>query len=64
MVNKSSKATAAMPTPAGRLIISVKEARKILGKQAHAISDNQIEEMIILLSDMSERFLKNTGSKV
>lgn len=47
-----------------RLIISIKEARKILGKQAHMLSDYQIENMIIVLTDMSERLLQNTGSKL
>lgn len=63
MANKSQTGTV-ISTPVGRLIISVKEARKILGKQSRAMSDGQIEEMIIILSDMSERFLQNIGSKV
>lgn len=63
MSNKS-KAKLPMPTRTGRLIISVKEARKILGKQSHYMSDSQIEEMIVTLSDMSERFLQKAGSKV
>lgn len=63
MVNES-QSKAATPVSGRRLIISVKEARKILGKQSHAMSDDQIEEMIIVLSDMSERFLQNAGSKV
>lgn len=63
MVSKSRKHNNT-PAVGRRLIISVKEARKILGKQAHSMSDDQVEEMIIVLSDMSERFLQNSGSKV
>jgi len=58
MVSKS-QTKAITPATGRRLIISVKEARKILGKQSHRMNDSQIEEMIIVLSDMSEKFLQN-----
>lgn len=47
-----------------KLIITVKEARKLLGADAKELSDNQIEEEIVRLTSMAEEFLQNDGSKV
>lgn len=44
------------------LIISIKEARKLLGKDAHQLSDNQIAELIEALTSMSSHFLQDLGS--
>jgi len=45
-------------------IITVKEARKILGADARNLSDDQIEVQIALLSSLAHNFLQNLGSKV
>jgi len=43
--------------PAQTLLISVKEARKLLGKEAQPLSDQQVEEYITLLSAIAKDFL-------
>ena len=43
-------------------LISIKEARKLLGVKSYALSDNQIKELIKLLTSMAEDFLQNNGS--
>lgn len=43
-------------------IISIKEARKLLGKRSEHMSDNQVKELINLLTSMAEDFLQNNGS--
>lgn len=45
-------------------LITVKEARKILGADAKLLNDDQVKEMIVLLTDMAEQFLQTSGSKV
>ena len=45
-------------------IISVKEARKLLGTNGTDIPDDQVEVLIAVLTDMAEEFLRNAGSKV
>lgn len=47
-----------------QLVISIKEARKLLGKDAHTLSDNQVKELVLLLTSMAEDFLQTNGSKV
>lgn len=47
-----------------RLVISVKEARKVLGKDAHTLSDSQVKELILVLTSMVEDFLQTNSSKV
>ncbi len=42
-----------------RLVISVKEARKLLGESNKQLSDYQVEELILLLTSMAEKFLQN-----
>jgi|GEM_PF-2403779 len=44
------------------LVISVKEARKLLGQSGKAMSDSQIAELIVLLTSMADDFLQNIGS--
>lgn len=48
----------------GQLVIPIKEARKLLGKDAHTLSDDQVEELIKLLTSMAEDLLQTNGSKV
>jgi len=38
--------------------ISIKEARRLLGKDAKGLDDNQIMEIILLMSDMAKSYLK------
>lgn len=40
------------------LIISVKECRKLLGKDGASLSDEQVEELIITLTEASSLLLK------
>jgi hypothetical protein len=47
-----------------KLIITVKEARKLLGVDAKELSDSQVEEEIVRLTSIAEEFLQNDGSKV
>jgi hypothetical protein len=56
--------SATQKSPTQKLIITVKEARKILGTDANKLSDNQIEDQITLLSSLADTFLQNIGSKV
>jgi len=44
------------------LVISVKEARKILGKKSENMTDDEIEAMIATLQSIAEPFLVNNGS--
>ena len=39
------------------LIISIKEARKLLGRGSREMSDHQIEELILLLTSLAENYL-------
>lgn len=45
-----------------KLTISVKEARKLLGKTAQEMSDNQITALILTLTDVADNFLQDLGS--
>lgn len=45
-------------------IVSVKEARKLLGHNARLMSDSQIEYMVALLTAIADSFLQDEGSKV
>lgn len=45
------------------LVISVKEARKLLGKDGEGLSDTQIEHLIITLTEVSAQVLTQNGSK-
>jgi hypothetical protein len=46
-----------------QLVISVKEARKLLGKDGEGLSDDQIKNLIITLTEVSTRVLAQNGSK-
>jgi hypothetical protein len=48
-----------METASLPLIITVKEARKLLGSNSHTMSDDQVKELIMILSGMAEKFLQN-----
>lgn len=45
------------------LIISVEEAREILGESAQSMSDNQIEDTIVLLDIIAKEALKQAKVK-
>ena len=51
-----------METISPKLIISIPEARKLLGKDAHTMSDDQVKDMIVVLTSIAEQFLQNDGS--
>jgi len=42
-----------------KLVISIKEARKLLGASDKQLSDYQVKELILLLTSMAEKFLQN-----
>lgn len=42
--------------------ISIKEARKILGKDSQVLSDDQVSEIIITLSLIAREYLHKSGS--
>lgn len=46
-----------------RPIITIKEARKLLGKEAQGLEDAQIMDIILLLTTAARSFLKNKGVK-
>ncbi len=46
-----------------KLIISVKEFRKLLGKDSANMSDSQVIELIELLTSMGNELLLNNSSK-
>jgi hypothetical protein len=39
-------------------LISIKEARKLLGKEAQELSDQEVMELIALLTDSAKEYLK------
>jgi ribonuclease HIII len=44
------------------LVISLKEARKLLGQDSKLLSDNQVIELIQTLTAVADDFLQNLGS--
>jgi hypothetical protein len=58
MVNKHSP----VHDFAANQIISIKEARKILGKDAEPLDDNQIRIIIANLQGLANLFIMNLGS--
>lgn len=42
------------------LTLSVKEARKLLGKQYKHFSDDEIEEIVILLDTVAKEFIQTS----
>ncbi len=45
-------------------IISVNEARKLLGKEAQSMDDEQVIQVVQLLTDVAKAYLKNNDKKV
>jgi len=45
-------------------IISVKEARKLLGKEAQGMDDEQVIQVVQLLTDVAQAYLENNAIKV
>lgn len=45
-------------------VISVKEARKLLGKEAQSMDDEQIIQVVQLLTDVAQAYLENNSKKV
>lgn len=43
-------------------LITVQEARKLLGIDSKPLSDTQVQEIINTLSDMAHAYLENSGS--
>jgi ribonuclease HIII len=46
----------------GQLVISVKEARKLLGQDGKSLTDSQIVELIQTLTVVADDFLQDIGS--
>ncbi len=40
-------------------VISVKEARKLLGKDAKGMDDEQVMQVVLLLTDAAKAYLEN-----
>lgn len=49
-------------TNSDQLVISVKEARKLLGLDGKTLSDNQVIELIQTLTVVADDFLQDIGS--
>lgn len=52
-----------MATLESPLIISVKEARKLLGKEYKNFSDSNIERIVALLESIARETIRNTVPK-
>ena len=50
-------------TDGNKLIISVKEFRKLAGKGADAFSDEQVSDLIISLDFIAELFIKQSQER-
>lgn len=46
-----------------KTLITVKEARKLLGSDCSTLSDNQVQEIIITLYLMAQQYLNKGSSK-
>lgn len=44
-----------------QLIINTKQARRLLGKDAKSLSDNEVAELIITLTALASAFLRRPG---
>lgn len=44
-------------------VISVKEARKLLGKEAQDMDDEQVMQVILILAETAKAYLNNTMLK-
>ena len=45
-------------------IISVKEARKLLGKEAQCMDDEQVMQFVMLLTDVAKAYLEQNVNKL
>jgi hypothetical protein len=45
-------------------IISVKEARKLLGKEAQDMDDEQVMQVVLLLTDVAKAYLEQNTIKL
>jgi hypothetical protein len=43
-------------------VISVKEARKLLGKESKGMDDEQVMQVVLLLTEAAKAYLKNNMS--
>ena len=62
MVNKSKPKTQGTAFAGERLIITVKEARKLLGKDFKQMTDKQIEDIVIKLDLLAQGFIEEKVS--
>lgn len=44
-------------------VISVKEARKLLGKEAQGMDDDQVLEIVVLLTEVARAYLRKKSVK-
>lgn len=44
-------------------VISVNEARKLLGKESQGMDDEQVMQVILTLTEAAQKFLENNMSK-
>lgn len=58
--NKPKKAPITATRLSKNLIISVGEARKVLGSVTNSMSDDEFEDLIFVLTDISQDILKQT----
>jgi hypothetical protein len=45
-------------------LMSTKEARKLLGKEAQGMDDDQVLAVILLLTDVAKAYLEKTANKL
>ena len=57
MSNKSKSKTQGNALAGERLIITVKEARKLLGKDFKQMTDKQVEDVVIKLDLLAQGFI-------
>ena len=51
-----------LPKPEGRLIISVKEARKLLGQWSKELPDTEVERIITLLEVIAKGTIQSSSN--
>lgn len=52
-----------LQTPKETAILSVNEAKKIMGANSSNMSDEQVEELIIKLTNIAKAYIKNSSKK-
>lgn len=45
-------------------LMSVKEARKLIGKEAKSMDDAQVLQVVLLLTDIAKAYLENNATKL